>query len=175
MGWFWPVPPERDEHAIDEPMVVTTTEEFRRRIFGHKRPIYFGPRRPPSGSATADRVAHIGELTKIQEKSFLVVLADDETSFWIYQVLKINRRNDEGEPTSIHIQWYATEDSNLNTGKFILRKEEQMAKIRTGLFRIAKDKKASQPKVSNRISHAIDSADDEETDCSGPDLEEEEE
>ncbi|KAL3677958.1 hypothetical protein R1sor_020914 [Riccia sorocarpa] len=33
MCWFWPVPPERDEHAIDELVAVTTTEEFRRRIF----------------------------------------------------------------------------------------------------------------------------------------------
>ncbi|KAL3694898.1 hypothetical protein R1sor_008549 [Riccia sorocarpa] len=85
------VPPERDEHAIDEPVAVTTTEEFRRRIFGHRRPIYSGPRRPPPGSAAADRAAHIGELTEIHEKSFLAVLADDETSFWICQILKINR------------------------------------------------------------------------------------
>ncbi|KAL3688455.1 hypothetical protein R1sor_014764 [Riccia sorocarpa] len=103
MCWFWLVPPERDEHAVDEPVAVTTTEEFRRRIFGHKRPIYSGPRRPPPGSAATDRAAHIGELTEIHEKSFLVVLADDETSFWICQILKINRRNVEGEPTSVHI------------------------------------------------------------------------
>ncbi|KAL3685590.1 hypothetical protein R1sor_003612 [Riccia sorocarpa] len=44
MWWFWPVPPERDEHVVDEPVAVTTTEEFRRRIFGQRRPIYFGPR-----------------------------------------------------------------------------------------------------------------------------------
>ncbi|KAL3697074.1 hypothetical protein R1sor_011150 [Riccia sorocarpa] len=132
MCWFWPVPPERDEHAADEPVAVTTTEEFRRRIFGQRRPIYSGPRRPAPGSAVADRAAHIGELTEIQEKSFLAVLADDETSFWICQ-------------------------------------------IRTGLFRIARDKIASQPEVSNRLSEDIDSADDEETECSGPDLEEEEE
>ncbi|KAL3692272.1 hypothetical protein R1sor_005923 [Riccia sorocarpa] len=107
MCWFWHVPSERDEHAVDEPVAVTTTEEFRRRIFGQRRPIYSGPRRPAPGSAAADRIAHIGELTEIQEKSFLAVLADDETSFWICQVLKINRRNEEGEPTSVHIQWYA--------------------------------------------------------------------
>ncbi|KAL3680647.1 hypothetical protein R1sor_023603 [Riccia sorocarpa] len=101
MCWFWPVPPERDEHAVDEPVAVTTTEEFRRRIFGQRRPIYSGPRRPPPGSATADRAAHIGELTEIHYKSFLAVLADDETYFWICQVLKINRRNEEGEPTSV--------------------------------------------------------------------------
>ncbi|KAL3701972.1 hypothetical protein R1sor_019994 [Riccia sorocarpa] len=97
------LPPERDEHAIDEPVAVTTTEEFMRRIFGHRRPIYSGPRRPPPGSAAADRATHIGELTEIHEKSFLAVLADDETSFWICQILKINRRNAEGEPTSDHI------------------------------------------------------------------------
>ncbi|KAL3688025.1 hypothetical protein R1sor_014334 [Riccia sorocarpa] len=94
---------QRDEHAVDEPVAVTTTDEFRRAIFGQTRPIYFGPRRPPPGSAATDRAAHIGELTEIHEKSFLVVLADDETSFWICQVLKINRRNEEGEPTSVHI------------------------------------------------------------------------
>ncbi|KAL3677794.1 hypothetical protein R1sor_020750 [Riccia sorocarpa] len=81
MCWFWPVPPERDEHAVDEPVAVTTTEEFRRRIFGQRRPIYSRPRRPAPGSAAADRAAHIAELTEIQEKSFLAVLADDETSF----------------------------------------------------------------------------------------------
>ncbi|KAL3690293.1 hypothetical protein R1sor_016602 [Riccia sorocarpa] len=212
MCWFWPVPPERDEHAVDEPVAVTTTEEFRRRIFGQRRPIYSRPRRPAPGSAAADRAAHIGELTEIQEKSFLAELADDETSFWICQVLKINRRNDEGEPTSVHIQWYATEDSNPYTGKFYLEKRRTNGKgraalfrqeidleevtvlsfnfiftiarrlrkvtekqIRTGLFRIARDKVASQPEVSNRLSQDIDSVDDEETECSGPDLEEEEE
>ncbi|KAL3695528.1 hypothetical protein R1sor_009604 [Riccia sorocarpa] len=212
MCWFWPVPPERDEHAVDEPVAVTTTEEFRRRIFGQRRPIYSGPRRPPPGSAAPDRAAHIGELTEIHDKSFLDVLADDETSFWICQVLKINRRNEEGEPTSVHIQWYATEDSNPYTGKFYPEKRKTNGKgratlfrqeidleevtvlsfnfnftttrrlrkiterqIRTGLFRIARDKEVSQPEVPNRLSQAIDSADDEETECSGPDLEDEEE
>ncbi|KAL3691760.1 hypothetical protein R1sor_005411 [Riccia sorocarpa] len=206
------VPPERDEQAVDEPVAVTTAEEFRRRIFGQRRPIYFGPRRPPLGSAAADRAAHIGELTEIQEKSFLAVLADDETSFWICQVLKINRRNEEGEPTNVHIQWYATEDSNPYTGKFypekrrtngkgraaLFRQETDLEEVivllfnfifttarrlrkviekqkRTCLFRIAKDKEASQPEVSNRLSQDIDSVDDEETECSGLDLEEEEE
>ncbi|KAL3680959.1 hypothetical protein R1sor_023915 [Riccia sorocarpa] len=204
--------PQRDEHAVDEPVAVTTTEEFRRRIFGQRRPIYSGPRRPPPGSAAADRAAHIGELTEIHDKSFLAVLADDETSFWICQVLKINRRNEEGEPTSVHIQWYATEDSNPYTGKFYPEKRKTNGKgraslfrqeidleevivlsfnfnfttarrlrkiterqIRTGLFRIARDKEASQPEVPNRLSQAIDSVDDEETECSGPDLEDEEE
>ncbi|KAL3683611.1 hypothetical protein R1sor_001633 [Riccia sorocarpa] len=212
MCWFWPIPPERDEHAVDEPVAVTTTEEFRRRIFGQRRPIYSGPRRHAPGSAAADRAAHIEELTEIQEKSFLAVLADDETSFWICQVLKINRRNEEGEPTSVHIQWYATEDSNPYTGKFYPEKRRTNGKgraalfrqeidleevtvlsfnfifitarrlrkvtekqIRTGLFRIARDKVPSQPEVSNRLSQDIDSADDEETECSDPDLEEEEE
>ncbi|KAL3679738.1 hypothetical protein R1sor_022694 [Riccia sorocarpa] len=212
MCWFWPVPPERDEHAVDEPADVTTTEEFRRRIFGHRRPIYSGPRRPPPGSAAADRAAHIGELTEIHEKSFLAVLADDETSFWICQVLKINSRNDEGEPTSVQIQWYATEDSNPYTGKFYPEKRRTNGKgraalykheidleevivlsfnfifttarwlrkiterqIRTGMFKIARDKEASVPEVSTRISQALDSADDEETDCNGPDLDEDEE
>ncbi|KAL3685827.1 hypothetical protein R1sor_003850 [Riccia sorocarpa] len=212
MCWFWPVPPERDEHAVDEPVAVTTTEEFRRRIFGQRQPIYSGPRRPPPGSAAADRAAHIGELTEIHYKSFLAVLADDETSFWICQVLKINRRNEEGKPTSVLIQWYATEDSNPYTGKFYLEKRRTNGKgraalfrqeidleevivlsfnfnfttarrlrkitkrqIRTGLFRIAKDKEASQPECINRLSPTIESADDEETECSGPDLEDEEE
>ncbi|KAL3685834.1 hypothetical protein R1sor_003856 [Riccia sorocarpa] len=212
MCWFWPVPPKRDEHAVDEPVAVTTTEEFRRRIFGQRRPIYSGPRRHPPGSAAADRAAHIGELTEIHDKSFLAVLADDETSFWICQVLKINRRNEEGEPTSVLIQWYATEDSNPYTGKFYLEKRRTNGKgraalfrqeidleevtvlsfnfnfttarrlrkiterqIRTGLFRIARDKEASQPEGINRLSPAIDSVDDEETECSGPDLEDEEE
>ncbi|KAL3695126.1 hypothetical protein R1sor_008777 [Riccia sorocarpa] len=212
MCWFWPVPPERDEHVVDEPVAVTTTEEFRRRIFGQRRPIYSGPRRPPPGSTAADRAAHIGELTEIHDKSFLTVLADDETSFWICQVLKINRRNEEGEPISVLIQWYATEDSNPYTGKFYPEKRRTNGKgraalfrqeidleeitvlsfnfnfttarrlrkiterhIRTGLFRIARDKEASQPEGINRLSPAIDSADDEETECSGPDLEDEEE
>ncbi|KAL3680771.1 hypothetical protein R1sor_023727 [Riccia sorocarpa] len=172
MCWFWPVLPKRDEHAVDEPVAVTTTEEFRRRIFGQRRPIYSGPRRPPPGSAAADCAAHIGELTEIHDKSFLAVLADDETSFWICQVLKINRRNEEGEPTSVLIQWYATEDSNPYTGKFYPEKRRTNGK---GLFRIARDKEASQPEGINRLSPAIDSADDEETECSGPDLEDEEE
>ncbi|KAL3688958.1 hypothetical protein R1sor_015267 [Riccia sorocarpa] len=126
---------QRDEHAVDEPVAVTTTEEFKRRIFGQRRPIYSGPRRPAPGSAAADRAVHIWELTEIQEKSFLAVLADDETSFWICQVLKINRRNEEGEPTSVHIQWYATEDSNPYTGKFYPEKRRTNGKGRAALFR----------------------------------------
>ncbi|KAL3694256.1 hypothetical protein R1sor_007907 [Riccia sorocarpa] len=173
MCWFWPVPPKKDEHVVDESVAVTTIEEFRRRIFGKRRPIYFGPRRSPPDSAAADRAAHIWELTEIHEKSFLTVLADDETSFWICQVLKINRRNEEGEPTSVHIQWYATEDSNPSTGKFYPEKRRTNGKGRAAL--IARDKEASQSEVSNRRSQAIDSTDDEETECSGPDLEEEEE
>ncbi|KAL3685398.1 hypothetical protein R1sor_003420 [Riccia sorocarpa] len=177
-----------------------------------RRPIYSGPRRPPPGSAAADRAAHIGELTEIHDKSFLAVLADDETSFWICQVLKINRRNEEGEPTSVLIQWYAIEDSNPYTEKFYPEKRRTNGKgraalfrqeidldevtvlsfnfnfttarrlrkiterqIRTGLFRIAIDKEASQREGINRLSPTIDSADDEETECSGPDLEDEEE
>ncbi|KAL3685548.1 hypothetical protein R1sor_003570 [Riccia sorocarpa] len=188
---------ERDEHAVDEPAAVTTTEEFRRRIFGQRRPIYSGPRRPAPGSAAADRAAHIGELTEIQKKSFLAVLADDETSFWICQVLKINKRNEEGllVSTSSGMQQKIL---ILTQESFILRREEQMVKveqpsinfifttarrlrkvtekqIRTCMFRIARDKVASQPGVSNRLSQDIDSADDEETECSGLDLEEEEE
>ncbi|KAL3699482.1 hypothetical protein R1sor_017504 [Riccia sorocarpa] len=105
MCWFWHVLLERDEHAVDKPVALTTNKEFRRRIFGQRQSIYSGPRRPPPGSVAADRAAHIEELTEIHEKSFLAVLADDETSFWICQVLKINRRNEEGEPTSVYIQW----------------------------------------------------------------------
>ncbi|KAL3678770.1 hypothetical protein R1sor_021726 [Riccia sorocarpa] len=122
MCWFWPVPPERDEHAVDEPVAVTTNEEFRRRIFGQMRRIYSRPRRPPPSSAAAYRAAHIGELTEIHDKSFLAVLADDETSFWICQVLKINRRNEEGEPTSVLIQWYAQKILILTQESFILRR-----------------------------------------------------
>ncbi|KAL3682371.1 hypothetical protein R1sor_000393 [Riccia sorocarpa] len=126
MCWFWPVPPERDEHVVDEPVAVTTAEEFRRRIFSQRRPIYSGPRRPPPGSATLDRVAHIGHSG---------------------EVIPGSRR---------------------------LRKVTEK-QIRTGLFRIARDKEASQPEVSNKLPQDVDSADDEETECSGPDLEEEEE
>ncbi|KAL3698510.1 hypothetical protein R1sor_012586 [Riccia sorocarpa] len=89
MCWFWPVRPERNVDNDEEPTAVTTAEELKRRIFGQRRPIYSGPRRPPLGSAAADRAAHIGELTDVQEKSFLVVLAEDEICFWICQVLKI--------------------------------------------------------------------------------------
>ncbi|KAL3683649.1 hypothetical protein R1sor_001671 [Riccia sorocarpa] len=38
------LPPERDA-CSRRPVAVTTTEEFRRRIFGQRRPIYSGPRR----------------------------------------------------------------------------------------------------------------------------------
>ncbi|KAL3698714.1 hypothetical protein R1sor_012790 [Riccia sorocarpa] len=96
--------PEKDVDNDEEPVAVTTAEELKRRIFGHRRPIYFGPGRPPPGSAVADRAAHIDELTEIQEKSFLVVLAEDEISFWICQVLKINTRIEAEEPRNVQIQ-----------------------------------------------------------------------
>ncbi|KAL3687029.1 hypothetical protein R1sor_013338 [Riccia sorocarpa] len=139
MCWLWPVPPERDAEEEVELLAVTTAEDLRRRVFGIRRPIYSGPRKPPPGSATADRAAHIGELTEIHDKSFLAVLAEDEVSFWICQVLKINGRNEAGEPTDVMIQW------------------------------IARDKEASV--LDGNISPASDigSADDEETDCSDPD------
>ncbi|KAL3687559.1 hypothetical protein R1sor_013868 [Riccia sorocarpa] len=206
MCWLWPVPPERDAEEEVELLAVTIVEDLRRRVFGIRRPIYFGPRKPPPGSAAADRAAHIGELTEIHDKSFLAVLAEDEVSFWICQVLKINGRNEAGEPTEVMIQWYATEDSNPYTGKFypekrrsngegrpvLFRQEVNLEavtilsfnfiftttrrlrriterQIRTGLFRIARDKEASE--LDGNISPASDivSADDEETDCSGPD------
>ncbi|KAL3687023.1 hypothetical protein R1sor_013332 [Riccia sorocarpa] len=206
MCWLWPVPPERDAEEEVELLAVTTAEDLRRRVFGIRRPIYSGPRKPPPGSAAADRAAHIGELTEIHDKSFLAVLAEDEISFWICQVLKINGRNEAGEPTEVMIQWYATEDSNPYTGKFYPEKRRSNGKgrpvlfrqevnleavtilsfnfiftttrrlrriterqIRTGLFRIARDKEASE--LDGNISPASDivSADDEETDCSGPD------
>ncbi|KAL3676988.1 hypothetical protein R1sor_026936 [Riccia sorocarpa] len=116
MCWLWPVPPERDAEEEVELLAVITAEDLRRRVFGIRRSIYSGPRKPPPGSAAADRAAHIGELTEIHDKSFLAVLVEDEVSFWIYQVLKINGRNEAGEPTEVMIQWYATEDSNPYTG-----------------------------------------------------------
>ncbi|KAL3689821.1 hypothetical protein R1sor_016130 [Riccia sorocarpa] len=206
MCWLWPVPPERDAEEEVELLAVTTAEDLRRRVFVIRRPIYSGPRKPPPGSAAADRAAHIGELTEIHDKSFLAVLAEDEVSFWICQVLKINGRNEAGEPTEVMIQWYATEDSNPYTGKFYPEKRRSNGKgrpvlfrqevnleavtilsfnfiftttrrlrriierqIRTGLFRIARDKEASE--LDGNISPASDkvSADDEEIDCSGPD------
>ncbi|KAL3680428.1 hypothetical protein R1sor_023384 [Riccia sorocarpa] len=206
MCWLWLVPPERDAEEEVELLAVTTAEDLRRRVFGIRRPIYSGPRKPPPGSAAADRAAHIGELTEIHDKSFLAVLAEDEVSFWICQVLKINGRNEGGEPTDVTIQWYATEDSNPYTGKFYPEKRRSNGKgrpvlfrqevnldavtilsfnfiftttrrllkiterqIRTVLFRIARVKQASE--VDGNISPTADigSADDEETDCSGPD------
>ncbi|KAL3697175.1 hypothetical protein R1sor_011251 [Riccia sorocarpa] len=199
-------------HDFVDQMFSRFSQALRRENAFTMRPIYSGPRRPPPSSAAADRAAHTRELTEIHEKSFLAVLADDETSFWICQVLKINSRNEEGEPTSVQIQWYATEDSNPYTGKFYPEKRRTNGKgraalymqeidleevtvmsfnfifttarrlwkiterqIRTGLFRIARDKEASVPEVSTRISQALDSADDEKTDCSGHDLDEDEE
>ncbi|KAL3682469.1 hypothetical protein R1sor_000491 [Riccia sorocarpa] len=135
MCWLWPVPPERDAEKEVELLAVTTAEDLRRRVFGIRRPIYSGPRKPPPGSAAADRAAHIGELTEIHDKSFLVVLAEDEISFWICQVLKINGRNEAGEPTEVMIQWYATEDSNPYTGKFYPEKRRSNGKGRPVLFR----------------------------------------
>ncbi|KAL3678674.1 hypothetical protein R1sor_021630 [Riccia sorocarpa] len=205
MCWLWPVPPERDAEEEVELLAVTTAEDLRRRVFRIRRPIYSGPRKPPPGSAVADRAAHIGELNEIHDKSFLAVLAEDEVSFWICQVLKINGRNEAGEPTEVMIQWYATEDSNPYTRKFYPEKRRSNGKgrpvlfmqevnldaviilsfnfiftttrrlrkiterqIRTGLFRIARDKEASE--LDGNISPASDigSADDEATDCSGP-------
>ncbi|KAL3680098.1 hypothetical protein R1sor_023054 [Riccia sorocarpa] len=104
MCWFWHVPPERDVEEEVELLAVTTAEDLWRRAFGIQRPIYFGPRKPPPGSAAADGAAHIGELTEIHDKSFLAVLVEDEVSFWICQVLKINGRNEAGEPTEVMIQ-----------------------------------------------------------------------
>ncbi|KAL3678626.1 hypothetical protein R1sor_021582 [Riccia sorocarpa] len=205
MCWLWPMPLERDAEEV-ELLAVTTAEDLRRRVFGIRRPIYSGPRKPPPGSVAADRAAHIGELTEIDDKSFLAVLAEDDVSFRICQVLKINGRNEAGEPTKVMIQWYATEDSNPYTGKFYPEKRRSNGKgrpvlfrqevnldavtilsfnfiftttrrlrkiterqIRTGLFKIARDKEVSV--LDGNISPASDvgSADDEETDCSGPD------
>ncbi|KAL3686934.1 hypothetical protein R1sor_013243 [Riccia sorocarpa] len=149
MCWYWPVPPERSTvNEEEEPAAITTAEELRRRVFGERRPIYSGPRRPPPGSAAADRAAHIGELTEINDKSFLAVLADDEISFWICQIIKIIDRNQAGEPKNVQLQWYTTEDSNPYTGKFYPEKRR-----------------------SNDLQ--IGSEDDQEADCSGPDDDEE--
>ncbi|KAL3685992.1 hypothetical protein R1sor_004014 [Riccia sorocarpa] len=81
MCWLWHVPPERDAEEEVELLAVTTAEDLRRRVFGIRRPVYSRPRKPPPGSAAADRAAHIGELTEIHDKSFLAVLAEDEVSF----------------------------------------------------------------------------------------------
>ncbi|KAL3678915.1 hypothetical protein R1sor_021871 [Riccia sorocarpa] len=78
MCWLWHVPAERDAEEEVELLAMTTAEDLRRRVFGIRRPIYSGPRKPPPGSPVADRAAHIGELTEIHDKSFLAVLDEDE-------------------------------------------------------------------------------------------------
>ncbi|KAL3679263.1 hypothetical protein R1sor_022219 [Riccia sorocarpa] len=104
------------DNEEEEPVAITTGEELRRRVFGERRPIYSGPRRQTPGSAATDRAAHIGELTEIHDKSFLAVLADDEISFWICQIIRIIDRNEAGEPKNVQLQWYTTEDLNPYTG-----------------------------------------------------------
>ncbi|KAL3675045.1 hypothetical protein R1sor_024993 [Riccia sorocarpa] len=94
MCWYWPVPPRRSiVNEEEEHAAITTGEELQRRVFGERRPIYSGPRRPAPGSTMANRAAHIGKLTKIQDKYFLAVLADDKISFWIY--MDIGSEDDE--------------------------------------------------------------------------------
>ncbi|KAL3676228.1 hypothetical protein R1sor_026176 [Riccia sorocarpa] len=190
----------------EEPAAITTAEELRRRVFGERRPIYSGPQRPAPGSAAADRAAHISELTEIHDKSFLAVLADDEISFWICQIIKIIDRNEAGEPKKVQLQWYTTEDLNPYTGNFYPEKRRSNGKgravlykqdvdleevtilsfnfiftttrrlrkvterqIRTGLFRIARDRHASLPQNQLDADLQIGSEDDEEADCFGPD------
>ncbi|KAL3680271.1 hypothetical protein R1sor_023227 [Riccia sorocarpa] len=87
----------------EEQVAITTGEELRRRVFGERRLIYSRPRRPAPGSAAADRAVHIGELTDIHDKSFLAILADDEISFWICQILKVIDMNEAGEPKNVQI------------------------------------------------------------------------
>ncbi|KAL3702022.1 hypothetical protein R1sor_020044 [Riccia sorocarpa] len=203
--------PERSTvNEEEEPAAITTDEELRRRVFGERRPIYFGPRRPAPRSAAADRAAQIGELTEIHDKSFLAVLADDEISFWICLIIKIIDKNEAGEPKNVQLKWYMTEDSNPYTGKFypekrctngkgraVLYKQDvdleevtilsfnfiftttrhiwkmTERQIRTGLFRIARDRHASLPQNQLDADLQICSEDDEEADCSGPDDDEE--
>ncbi|KAL3681427.1 hypothetical protein R1sor_024383 [Riccia sorocarpa] len=166
--WYWPVPPERSTvNEEEEPAAITTDEELRRRVFGERRPIYSGPRRPAPGSAAADRAAHIGELTEIHDNSFLAVLVDDEISFWICQIIKIIDRNEAGEPKNVQLQWYTTEDSNPYTGKFY--PEKRRSNGRAVLYK--QDVYLEENQLDADLQ--IGSEDDEEADCSGPDDDEE--
>ncbi|KAL3699055.1 hypothetical protein R1sor_017077 [Riccia sorocarpa] len=86
-----------------------------------------------------DQRQQIGQLTSVSSLrymiTFLAVLADDEISFWICQIIKIIDRNEAGEPKKVQLQWYTTEDSNPYTGKFYPEKRRSNGKGRAVLYK----------------------------------------
>ncbi|KAL3692455.1 hypothetical protein R1sor_006106 [Riccia sorocarpa] len=121
--WRWRSPQDEDISRSKQPPTVITSGDLAQRILGERRLAYAGTRHARPGTSEHDRIHHIGDIKDLASGQMVVVLAEDDKSFWISKVIDIKSTTIDGEPNKVEIQWFATESTDPYVGKYYPEKK----------------------------------------------------